>query len=44
MIRIVTGNGAGYGDPKRRDRRAIEADLRDGYLSAERAKAIYGYA
>ncbi len=41
-IRIVTANGAGYGDPRRRDPAAIAADLRDGYLTPERARDVYG--
>ncbi|PYE85515.1 hydantoinase B/oxoprolinase family protein [Pseudoroseicyclus aestuarii] len=43
VIRVVTGNGGGYGDPAKRSREAIARDLRNGYLSPERAKEIYGY-
>ncbi|MCA0044236.1 hydantoinase B/oxoprolinase family protein [Celeribacter litoreus] len=43
VIRVVTGNGGGYGDPAKRSRDAIESDLRNGYLTPERAKEIYGY-
>jgi N-methylhydantoinase B len=42
VIRIFTGNGAGYGDPHERPRELVEADLRDGLLSEERARAVYG--
>ena len=42
LIRIVTGHGAGYGDPAQRAAEAIETDIRDGYLTPERAKEIYG--
>jgi N-methylhydantoinase B len=44
IIRISTGNGAGYGDPKARDRAAIESDLKNGYLTPDRARRAYGYA
>ena len=30
VIRIYTGNGAGYGDPRERPRELVHADLRDG--------------
>lgn len=43
VVRVVTGNGAGYGPPAQRAREAIERDLRDGLLSPQRALAIYGY-
>jgi len=42
LIRIVTGNGGGHGDPKDRDPELVQADIRDGLISAERAKEIYG--
>jgi N-methylhydantoinase B len=43
VIRIVTANGAGFGDPRERDRRAIETDLRDGYITREQAAREYSY-
>jgi N-methylhydantoinase B len=43
VIRVHTGNGAGFGDPKERDPAAIAEDIRNGYLTKERAKAVYGY-
>jgi N-methylhydantoinase B len=42
VIRIHTGNGAGYGDPRERPRELVLADLSDGLLSEERARALYG--
>ncbi len=42
LIRIHTGNGGGYGDPRRRSREAVAADVRNGLLSPERAAAVYG--
>ena len=37
----VPGSG-GYGPPSERDRKAIEADLRDGYVTPEAARRDYG--
>jgi N-methylhydantoinase B len=42
VIRIVTGNGGGYGDPHERDREAVLEDVDSGYLTASRAAETYG--
>lgn len=42
IIRVNTGTGGGYGDPKNRDPAQVQSDIKNGYLTAERAKAIYG--
>jgi len=41
-LRMIYAGGGGYGDPKTRDRAAVEADLRDGYISADAARNDYG--
>jgi N-methylhydantoinase B len=41
VIRIHTGAGGGIGDPKMRDRKAVEDDLRNGFITPERAKEVY---
>lgn len=43
LIRIHTGTGAGYGDPKDRPRELLLDDLRNGYLSPEIAREIYEF-
>jgi N-methylhydantoinase B len=43
VIRIVTGNGGGYGDPRKRDRDAIKRDIRNGFTTPERAREVHGY-
>ncbi len=43
VVRVRTGTGGGYGDPAKRDRAAIADDIKNGYVSAERAAEIYGY-
>jgi N-methylhydantoinase B len=42
VIRVVTGNGGGMGDPRERDRAAIEDDIRNGLITRERANEVYG--
>lgn len=37
-----TGGGGGYGDPRRRPRELLDADVRDGFVSAEEADRWYG--
>jgi N-methylhydantoinase B len=44
VIRLHTANGAGYGDPRRRPRELVLADLRDGYISQETARTVYGFS
>ncbi len=43
VIRVVTGNGGGIGNPKERDRKLIEEDLKNGLITPERAREVYGY-
>lgn len=43
VIRIHTANGAGYGDPKKRDRKSIEADIKNEYITVEQAKKYYDF-
>jgi len=43
VIRIHTGAGGGAGDPKKREREAIADDIRNGFITTERAREVYGY-
>jgi N-methylhydantoinase B len=43
VIRIVTGNGGGFGPPEKRDAEAIKRDIRNGYLTPEQASVVYGW-
>lgn len=40
-IVVVAPGGGGYGDPAGRDRDALLSDIREGYVSAEAARAFY---
>jgi N-methylhydantoinase B len=44
VIRVVTGNGGGLGDPKERDRAAVAEDIRNELIAPERAADVYGPA
>lgn len=41
-VRVETSGGGGYGEPRRRDRAAVLADVRNGYVSKESAERDYG--
>lgn len=40
----IAGGGGGYGDPKQRDRKLLKREMRDGIISSEQARDIYGYS
>ncbi len=42
LVRIVTGTGGGFGDPRERDPELVRADVADGYLTPEQAREEYG--
>ena len=44
VIRVFTATGGGFGDPKSRPVDKVREDIKNGYISAERAKEIYGVA
>jgi N-methylhydantoinase B len=41
-VRIDTGGGGGFGDPGRRDRAKLREDVRQGYVSTDAARSVYG--
>jgi N-methylhydantoinase B len=41
LIRIHTGNGGGYGDPRNRPRGRVLEDLRNGLVTAAQARSVY---
>ena len=42
-LRLSLPGGGGYGDPKKRPKAGIEADMAAGYITADDAKTLYGY-
>ncbi|MGE0503543.1 MAG: hydantoinase B/oxoprolinase family protein [Rhizobiaceae bacterium] len=42
VIRVVTGNGGGIGNPKDRDPELVKDDIRNGLITPERAREVYG--
>ena len=42
VIQFQSAGGGGYGDPFKRDPEAVEADVRNGYVSIDKAKEGYG--
>jgi N-methylhydantoinase B len=42
VIRIITGTGAGWGDPLQRDLELVKEDLKNGYITLEQANRDYG--
>ena len=42
VVKVYTATGGGYGDPKNRPREKVLSDIKDGYISTERAKEVYG--
>lgn len=41
---VETAGGGGYGDPRERPGRRVDADVRDGKVSPEMARSLYGGA
>ncbi|MCE7868890.1 hydantoinase B/oxoprolinase family protein [bacterium CPR1] len=42
LYKQVAGGGGGYGDPLQRDRARVREDLRNGVISLEAARGVYG--
>ena len=43
VISIRTCGGGGYGSPADRDPARVETDVREGKVSSERAREVYGW-
>ncbi|WP_109356357.1 hydantoinase B/oxoprolinase family protein [Sphingorhabdus sp. EL138] len=42
VVQVVTANGGGYGPPQKRAKDSVFSDIKNGYITAERARYIYG--
>ena len=43
-LRSIDNGGGGYGDPREREMERVLHDVREGYISAEAARDVYGIA
>jgi N-methylhydantoinase B len=43
LYRQIAGGGGGYGDPKERERSKVEAEVRNGVISPDAARDLYGF-
>ena len=43
VVSVSSATGGGYGEPRKRPREKIINDIKNGYLSATRAKEVYGF-
>ena len=43
-VRLEVSGGGGYGNPKERDPAMVAEDLREGFVSRDAARRVYGYA
>lgn len=41
VVKVITATGGGYGDPRKRPRQKILEDVKNGYVSAERAREVF---
>jgi 5-oxoprolinase (ATP-hydrolysing)/N-methylhydantoinase B len=42
-VRVQAPGGGGFGDPRERDRAQVIDDVREGYVTLDQAKALYGF-
>ncbi|MBM3609350.1 MAG: hydantoinase B/oxoprolinase family protein [Alphaproteobacteria bacterium] len=42
-VTFNTAGGGGYGDPRKRPSKAVANDVAQGFISAEKARELYGY-
>lgn len=43
VIRLMTGTGGGFGDPKNRPHEKVARDIKNGFVTPEQAEKYYGY-
>ncbi|MCF6197691.1 MAG: hydantoinase B/oxoprolinase family protein, partial [Emcibacter sp.] len=41
VVRLYTGTGGGYGDPKRRPKAQVLSDIKNGYITEKQAADFY---
>ena len=43
LVHLQSAGGGGFGNPIERDRTRVAQDLKNGYISSDTAKAVYGF-
>jgi len=43
VIRVITGNGGGFGEPRDRDPALVAMDIKNGLITPAQARSIYGH-
>ena len=43
-VRVMAPGGGGFGAPAERSAEAVVEDVREGYVTSEEAKKLYGYS
>jgi len=43
VIRVITGNGGGFGEPRHRDPALVAMDIKNGLITPAQARSIYGH-
>ena len=43
VLKIVTGSGGGFGNPKERKKENILSDIENGFISEEVAEKVYNF-
>ena len=43
VVRVITSSGAGFGDPKKRAPETVALDIKNGFVTPERAREIHGF-
>ena len=44
VVRLITGTGGGFGDPRERPRTRVAEDMKNGYITERQAREHYGYS
>ena len=43
LLKIVTGSGGGFGNPKQRKKENVLSDIENGFISKKDAEKIYNF-
>jgi N-methylhydantoinase B len=43
LLRLVTGNGGGWGNPRNRPKAKVQNDIKNGFITVQEAQSIYNF-